>query len=115
VQDLKAQARASPVVHADETGWREDGQNGYIWAFSTPGDDTVRYYEYAQSRGGHMVRRILGGTFRGHLVSDFACGYNRHPCQHQRCWVHLLRDLHDLREWYALPPETVIPPGVNSY
>jgi hypothetical protein len=48
-------------------------------------------------------------------VSDFACGYNRHPCQHQRCWVHLLRDLHDLREWYALPPETVIPPGVNSY
>jgi hypothetical protein len=27
----------SAVLHADETGWREDGQNGYIWAFSTPG------------------------------------------------------------------------------
>ena len=23
--------RASPVVHADETGWREDGANGYVW------------------------------------------------------------------------------------
>ncbi len=108
-EDLKAQARASPIVHADETGWREDGQNGSIWAFSTPGDDTVRYDEYDQSRSGHVVRRILGGTFRGHLVSDFSCGYNRHPCQHQRCWVHLLRDLHDLRERYPVPPETVIP------
>jgi transposase len=71
VQELKAQARASPIVHADETGWREDGQNGYIWAFSTPGDETVRSYEYDPSRGGHVVRRILGGSFRGHLVSDF--------------------------------------------
>lgn len=49
---LKAQARASPVLYADETGWRENGQNGYIWAFSTPGDDAVRYDEYDRSRGG---------------------------------------------------------------
>ena len=33
--------RGSPVVHADETGWREDGKNGYVWTFSTP---TVRYF-----------------------------------------------------------------------
>jgi transposase len=29
---LRAAVQASPVVHADETGWREDGQNGYVWA-----------------------------------------------------------------------------------
>ena len=28
--------RASPVVHADETGWRQSGANGYVWTFSTP-------------------------------------------------------------------------------
>ena len=33
--------RASPVVHADETGWRQDGANGYVWTFSTP---TERYF-----------------------------------------------------------------------
>ena len=33
--------RASPVVHADETGWREDGANGYVWTISTP---TERYF-----------------------------------------------------------------------
>jgi transposase len=46
--ELKAAIRASPAVQADETGWRENGQNGYIWSASTP---QVRYYEYHHSRG----------------------------------------------------------------
>ena len=33
--------RASPVVHADETGWRQSGANGYVWTFNTP---TGRYF-----------------------------------------------------------------------
>ena len=33
---LKTEIRASPAVQADETGWREDGSNGYIWSVSTP-------------------------------------------------------------------------------
>jgi transposase len=35
---LKAQVLRSASVHADETGWRENGQNGYVWVFSTPGE-----------------------------------------------------------------------------
>jgi len=101
VETLKVQARASPVLHGDETTWRENGQNGYIWAFSTPGDDAVRYYEYDHSRGQAVVKRLLGGQFAGHLVSDFYCGYNVYTGKHQRCWVHLLRDLHALKQEYA--------------
>ena len=26
---------ASPVVHADETGWRQNVENGYAWTYST--------------------------------------------------------------------------------
>ncbi len=99
--DLKRQARASPILHGDETSWRENGQNGYIWAFSTPGEEAVRYYEYDHSRAQAVVKRILGGSFKGHLVSDFYCGYNEYAGKHQRCWVHLLRDLHELKERYA--------------
>jgi transposase len=99
VEKLKAQARASPVLHADETRWREAGQNGHVWAFSTPGrEEAVRYYEYDLSRAGAVAKRILGGTFAGHLVSDFYVGYNIYAGKHQRCWVHFLRDLHKLRE-----------------
>jgi transposase len=35
-KQIHEQVRASPVVHADETGWRENGRNGYVWTFSTP-------------------------------------------------------------------------------
>jgi len=31
-------------------------------------------------------------------VSDFYGGYNAHLGAHQRCWVHLLRDIHELKE-----------------
>ena len=27
--------RQSPVKHADETSWRNDGQGGYVWLFAT--------------------------------------------------------------------------------
>ena len=97
VDDLKAQARASPVVHMDETGWREAGQNGYVWSLSTEGTQPVRYYEYDRSRAGAVATRLVGQDYRGHLVSDFYGGYNHLPGPHQRCWVHLLRDLEALQ------------------
>jgi len=98
VADLKAQARASPILHVDETGWREDGQNGYVWCLTTPGPDAVRYFEYDHSRAGVVATRLIGKEYRGHLVTDFYGGYNALPGPHQRCWVHLLRDLHKLKE-----------------
>jgi hypothetical protein len=47
----------------------------------------------------------LDGRFRGHLVSDFYGGYNQYAGRHQRCWVHLLRDLHTLKE--AFPQDDI--------
>src|SRR6266700_917086 len=92
---LKTEIRASPALQADETGWREDGLNGYIWAVSTP---TMRYYEYHHSRAGEVVKRLIGDEFAGVLGSDFYAGYNIHQGLHQRCWVHFLRDIHDLKK-----------------
>jgi hypothetical protein len=98
VAELKATIRASPAIQADETGWREDGSNGYIWSVSTP---TVRYYEYHHSRSHEVVEALLGPDFQGVLGSDFYAAYNSYQGLHQRCWVHFLRDGHDLKEQYA--------------
>ena len=95
---LKERAQQQPVVHGDETGWREAGQNGYVWCLATGGEQPIRYYEYDRSRAGAVVTKLLGDTFHGHLVSDFYGGYNIYRGPHQRCWVHLLRDLKQLRE-----------------
>ena len=96
VASILAQIRASPVVHADETGWREDGHNGYVWTFSTP---DARYF-LRRGRGKAVVDEALGDSFSGVLVSDFYAAYHHYDGHKQRCWAHLLRDIHDLRARY---------------
>ena len=96
MEAVRERVRASPVVHADETGWREDGVNGYVWTFSTP---TERYF-VRRGRDKGVVDDVLGVEFDGVLVSDFYAAYNHYPGLHQRCWAHLLREIHDLRQLY---------------
>ena len=94
-REIRDRIRGSPVVYADETGWREDGVNGYVWAFS---NDESRYYKLHGSRGRGVVEEALGDGFDGVLVSDFYAAYKIYKGPHQWCWVHLLRDIHTLME-----------------
>jgi hypothetical protein len=101
---LLGRVRGSPVVHGDETGWREDGVNGYIWSFSTP---EVRYYTYRHSRGSVVVKEVLSDEFAGVLVTDFYAAYNIYDGLKQRCWIHLGRDLDTLKEKNPDIPEVL--------
>lgn len=94
-EGLLAEARASPVVHLDETGWCEDGRNGWVWMLTTP---TVRLFRFATSRAGAGARALLGTDAEGVIVSDFYIAYDQLDGRHQRCWAHLLRDIHELTE-----------------
>lgn len=94
---LRDEIRGSPYVHGDETGWRENGDNGYLWSFSTP---QVRYFTYNRSRSGSVVTEVLSDEYLGAVVADFYGGYNVHGGLKQRCWVHFDRDLDALREKY---------------
>jgi transposase len=94
VAAIRAAIRASPMVQADETGLREDGANGYLWSFSTP---TERYFVRA-GRHKEVVDEVLGPSFTGVLVTDFYAAYDHYDGPHQRCWAHLLRDIHVLGE-----------------
>ena len=96
VAEVLERIRASPVVQADETGWRQDGANGYVWTFSTP---TERYF-LRRGRHKEVVDEVLDESFGGVLVSDFYAAYNHYRGLKQRCWAHLLRDIHDLKVLY---------------
>ena len=74
VVQVRERIRASPVVQADETGWRENGQNGYVWFAGTPTGE--RSFEYHHSRAGAVINALLGEDFSGVLGSDFYAGYN---------------------------------------
>jgi hypothetical protein len=94
VDQIRAAIRASPHVYADETGLREDGTNGYLWSFST---ERERYFVHGR-RTKEVVDAVLGPEFAGVLVSDFYAAYDHYLGPHQRCWAHLLRDIHELAE-----------------
>jgi transposase len=99
---LLAEARASPVVHIDETGWRENGRNGWVWTLTTP---TIHLFCFARSRAGAVADRLLGETGTGAVVSDFYGAYDHLARVQQRCWAHLLRDIHELVETYPDQPD----------
>lgn len=92
VERMRAASRASPVVHADETGLRQDGTNGYAWTFSTA---TERSFVRG-TREKAVPAEMLGAGFAGVLVSDFYAAYTHYDGRHQYCWAHLLRDVHEL-------------------
>jgi len=89
-QQLLVSVRAAPQVHADETSWRTDGKNGWLWALTTP---TQTLYHIDKSRGGKVISKLLGKAFAGILVSDFYSAYSSMNCKKQKCLVHLLREL----------------------
>jgi transposase len=91
-----ARVRASPYVQADETGWRENGRNGYVWTFSTPTEQVF----VRRRRTKAVVDEMLGEEFAGVLVSDFYAAYHHYPGLKQRCWAHLLREIHELQTLY---------------
>lgn len=92
VMAIRDQVRASAAVAMDETGWRENGVNGYVWTAATP---TARYFVHGR-RTGAMVDTILGDQFAGAIGCDFYAAYHHYPGAKQRCWAHLLREVHDL-------------------
>jgi transposase len=45
-----------------------------------------------------VIDAALSPDFAGGLVSDFYAAYGHLPTAKQRCWAHLLRDVHALRQ-----------------
>lgn len=94
LEKLKEIFRQSEVRHADETGWRTDGGNGYAWYF---GSDEMSLYLFRQTRSASVVEEVFGREqLSGVLVVDQYAGYNRVPCSIQYCYAHLLRKQEDL-------------------
>jgi hypothetical protein len=98
-----AEIQAAAFVHGDETGWRENGRNGYLWQLRTE-DACYLTFEFSRSSA---VPLLLLEEYTGVLVSDFYCGYSPLSCRKQRCWVHYLRDLKELRDRFPATKEFV--------
>ena len=88
--------RKSPIVTPDETGWRAGGHRRWLWTFVGV---TTTVYAIAASRGGDVVRAILGPDYAGRVVRDGWAAYRCLTCAtHQSCLGHLLHRAHEILE-----------------
>lgn len=96
MEALKNAYRKDPVKHADETGWRCDGQSGYAWLFCTA---LLSIFLFKNTRSSSVPKSIFGEkNLPGVLVVDRYSGYNKLPVKLQYCYAHLLRDLEKLEK-----------------
>lgn len=95
-EGVKEVIRSSSHVNVDETGWRQEGHNVWLWVFVTT---EAVLYVIAESRGSKVITDVLGNKYGGILGSDFYSAYNPIEAEgKQKCLAHLLGDIKDIEE-----------------
>ena len=87
LQELKKEA----YLNSDETGFRVDGINRYVWGIFTK---TKAIFMAGKTRASIHFKKLIR-NFKGIIVVDGYGGYDYYPLK-QRCWAHLIRDFKDL-------------------
>jgi len=91
--------RASPFVHADETGMRVNGQNHYLWTFT---NNITTIFTITKTRSKKTINQILGEKYSGVIICDGWTAYSNYTQNIQRCWAHILREAKYLTKDFPL-------------
>ena len=98
-EDLIQKMRHSDIVHADETYWRQDGENVIAWY---AGNQDVAVFRIDPHRSAEAAECLLGERIEGLLVTDAYAAYNSITVQaRQSCLAHLLRKAREIGELLA--------------
>lgn len=85
---IKVMIQEATAVYSDETGWRMDGKNWWLWVFATT---KGTQYVIEDTRGKGVAEKVLGDKEDRVIISDGYAAYQNLPGDKQQCWVHLLR------------------------
>ncbi len=97
---MREKIKASAVIHADETSWRNDGFGHYAWYAGNP---DLAFFHLDRHRSAEVVRSILGSRFEGTLVTDRYAAYNGADAHaRQICLAHLIRQAKETSRELAL-------------
>jgi hypothetical protein len=111
-EDVKEKIRASAVVHADETSWRNDGLGHFAWY---AGNDDLAFFHIDRHRSAAVAQSIFGEDFSGVLVRDRYAAYNRIGEDWQACLAHISRNAKDIHREHAFLPQADQDPNVNVF
>jgi transposase len=112
-EDLRQKIRALPVVHADETSWRHDGLNYWVWY---AGDQDLALFHLDAHRSSEAAQRVLGERFAGTLVADAYAAYpSVHPKDRQSCLAHIKTKAKELEAELALLEGSAADPHARRF
>jgi transposase len=101
-EDLRKKIRASEVVHADETSWRNDGLGHFVWF---AGNENLAFFHIDRHRSAEVAQALFGENFDGTLVRDRYAAYNGIGRDWQSCLAHIITKAKEIgREQALLPP-----------
>jgi transposase len=102
-EDLRDKLQASSVVYADETHWRQDGHNAFVWY---GGNENLALFHIEASRAGLVAQHLLGEQYDGSLVTDGYAAYNAvNASSRQTCLAHLIRKANEIAQGIELLPQ----------
>ena len=110
--DLREKIRSSPVVHADETSWRNDGIGHHVWF---AGNENLAYFHIDRRRSAQVAKTIFGEDFAGTLVRDRYAAYNGIGAQWQACLAHIITNAKEISREHALLPQTEKDKHVDTF
>ena len=100
--ELEKRIKETLVKNIDETSWRINGKNYWLWIFI---NKEVALYVVRKRRSSKVPIEILGNQEGKTIISDRYSAYNElakeSGCEQQVCWTHLLRNSKDLAEHYS--------------
>jgi transposase len=99
--DVREKIRASAVVHADETSWRNNGKGHFVWF---AGNDDLAFFHIDRHRSALAALSVFGKDFDGTLVRDRYAAYNGIGRDFQACLSHMITNAKEIRREHALLP-----------
>lgn len=91
-EELKEKMKKLSVINVDETGWRINGRNHWLWAFIST---EIAMFKIDKSRSKKVAEDFLG-DYDGVVETDFYPSYDSLKYEQQKCWGHLLRETSNL-------------------
>jgi transposase len=86
--------------HIDETSWRINGKNNWLWIFI---NNEAALFVVDKHRSGDVPVKTLGMQKDKFITTDRYSAYNvlvdKTECLQQVCWTHLIRNSKDLADY----------------
>ena len=98
-EELVRKIKEALAKHIDETSWRINGKNHWLWIFI---NKEVALFIVRKKRSSKVPFEILGNQEGKYVTSDRFCAYDelakKSGCKQQICWTHINRNAKDLKE-----------------